>query len=1741
MDRNNLTRMDILNKIQRQEITAEKGLQLLRAHKKTSTSSTIKTYNFQWERKDLISLGKKDASQCILLLDHSEEVRRIMVTQQGLDPSNIVLVLPGKAYKKMDYHTYSINPNHKEDYKKLFQELKKENKLPSKILHRFAKEPWQENEIRARKQMEEGFYTLLHLSQTIMEIPMINRIELLYVYVNTGGLEPLHAAISGFAKTIGLENPYYHYRTIGVSPEDASDIHKMTHRMLQELESQEKDTEIRYEKGVRLVRTQQEIHLKDSNKPLAFRKNGTYLITGGCGGIGMIFARYLALHYQANLILTGSSNLNKSKERAIERLGKLGGKVVYIKADLSLKEDTQKLVDNIHSHYGNVQGVLHCAGYIKDALLVNKEEKDIERVFGPKIYGSIFLSKILEKNTIDFMVFFSGLASVKGNVGQVDYSYANAFLDYYAKFLGDKFSHTKILSINWPLWQNGGMQIDEDIKRHLMETSGLVPISDQEGIKIVEEGLKSSSYSQIIVLTMDRRRNNRTMESSTEKMVSKDTLNRDLEMPEEDLNKTIESYLKKVLSDQLKLNPSQIMTSEPWEKYGIDSMSIVRMTNKIEKDLGELSKTLFFEYQSLEELTRYFVQNHKDKFMVKLGNKKKSLPQSSKVKTIPPKPPKSKTLTSSPVKDGIAIIGMSGRYPQAKNLEEYWENLKEGKDCITEIPSNRWDYRPYYSSKRGEKGKIYSKWGGFIEDHDKFDPLFFGITPRDAEVMDPQERLFLEVTWQAIEDAGYNINQLNKYEVGVYVGVMYGHYQLFGAEESVGGNIMALSSSYSSIANRISYVLDLKGPSIALDTMCSSSLTTIHMACESIRSGECDMAVAGGVNLSIHPTKYLYLCANNFASSDGRCRSFGEGGDGYVPGEGVGAIILKSLSQAEADGDPIYGVIKGSAVNHDGKTHGYTVPNPNSQSELIVKALKKAKIHPRAVSYIEAHGTGTSLGDPIEITGLTKAFNQYTKDQQYCSIGSVKSNIGHLEATAGIAGITKILLQMKHRQLVPSIHSDTLNPNIKIEDTPFYVQRRCTSWNQPVVNIDGRNRRFPRIAGISGFGAGGSNAHIIIEEYVDRPLARLSTREEPRLVILSARNQERLKEYANALLTYIKRDKQVTNNKFTNNSSDMLPLIQKELHELVADILEVNVEELDMDGSLLDVNLDMVALSRIIEQINNIYNAELTLEHVLNNPSVDFIASTLCNVYGKTTKEKLTVTALEESTIESTLHLDEIAYTLQMGREEKEERLVLIVSNIEELQFTLEEYLQGNGNPIKVYNGRLNKNKPLAYEKLSSIETQDILRKQNYSQLAKLWIEGRKIDWNLLYDYSPRRVSLPTYPFERKTFWYNSYQKVKDNRKIQKVSQEVRDIEMPYKGTEVSLQIIEESIAVITMQDRENRNMFSENLVRGLMAKVEEVKKNKQVKAIILTGYDNIFSMGGMQQQLLEIANQEREFTDVPFLYRGLLECPIPVISAIQGHASGGGLLFGLYGDIIIMAEEGIYSAVFTKYGFTPGMGATYILKEKFGHNLALEMMYTAKSFTGEELSKKGGLVTFKPREEVMEEALRIGRMLRDKPLITLQTLKKELSRRMLEELPKYIEDEKIMHHQTFTKPEVKERIQHYYLNDQKYGEQPSLDNHSDNSRRNNQIQLMDRSGEDNPYIVRHEPMWKQKTAISKDVMTEKPKIKLKSLDKTQSMQDNGHTLNQNKEVTHDLESMLEAIESGKLSPEEALRLRQSM
>ena len=424
-----------------------------------------------------------------------------------------------------------------------------------------------------------------------------------------------------------------------------------------------------------------------------------------------------------------------------------------------------------------------------------------------------------------------------------------------------------------------------------------------------------------------------------------------------------------------------------------------------------------------------------------------------------------------------------------------------GRDAIREVPAERWD---------SESVACYARWGGWLDHVDHFDPVLFGMSPREAGIIDPQERLFLESAWAAIEHAGHTPRSLvpEGDEVGVFAGVTWGSYQLCGYDAWDGRGPMPVpTQSYWSVANRVSYALDLSGPSLAVDTACSSSLTALHLACESLRRGECRAALAGGVNLYLHPSKHVSLCQMNMASSDGRCRSFGRGGDGYVPGEGVGVVVLKPLAAAVDDGDRILAVLRASQIDHGGKTHGFTVPNPNAQARLIGATLDAADVQPESISCIEAHGTGTALGDPIEVTGLVKAWA--SEHRGTCALGSVKSNIGHLESAAGIAGLLKILLQLEHGSLVPTLHAEEINPNLDLDKTPFYLPQSCIPWPRPENGV--------RRAGISSFGAGGANAHVVVEEYIEgRRFDRQS--DGAFAVLLSARNRERLQAQAAALL-----------------------------------------------------------------------------------------------------------------------------------------------------------------------------------------------------------------------------------------------------------------------------------------------------------------------------------------------------------------------------------------------------------------------------------------------------------------------------------------------------------------------------------------------------------------------------------------------------------------------------------------------
>ncbi|MCS3398804.1 thioester reductase domain-containing protein [Burkholderia thailandensis] len=586
-------------------------------------------------------------------------------------------------------------------------------------------------------------------------------------------------------------------------------------------------------------------------------------------------------------------------------------------------------------------------------------------------------------------------------------------------------------------------------------------------------------------------------------------------------------WLAQLVARTLKMPAGRLAPDQPLGSYGVDSILVIGLTKTLRETFGvALSNATLFEHATLSALADFFVAEHRAACERVLGgdavaasaassasaasasaipNQAASnpltshapMPMALATRATPPASPASPA-TATAADTAIAVIGMSGRYAQADNLREFWANLRAGRHCITEVPAERWDWRTHFDAEKGAPGRTYSRWGGFLKQIDRFDAAFFRIAPSDAEHIDPQGRLFLEEAWSAIEDAGYTPATLSaNRQVGVFVGVMNGDYPT--------------GAQFWSIANRVSHALDLHGPSLAVDTACSSSLTAIHLALDSLRSGTCDCALAGGVNLIQSPKHLVGLSSLTMLSAGDACRAFGAGADGFVDGEGVGVLVLKPLSRALADGDAIHGIIRGSMINAGGKTHGLTVPNPRAQQAVVAAALARSGVPARAVGYVEAHGTGTALGDPIELTGLTRAFAEATGDRGFCALGSVKSNIGHCESAAGVAGVTKVLLQMKHRELVPTLHADEPNPDLDFACSPFVLQRALAPWPKP--DLDG----WPRIAGVSSFGAGGANAHVVLEEFVDTRVAAPDDRAGPAIVVLSAATDDALRRRARQL------------------------------------------------------------------------------------------------------------------------------------------------------------------------------------------------------------------------------------------------------------------------------------------------------------------------------------------------------------------------------------------------------------------------------------------------------------------------------------------------------------------------------------------------------------------------------------------------------------------------------------------------
>ena len=454
----------------------------------------------------------------------------------------------------------------------------------------------------------------------------------------------------------------------------------------------------------------------------------------------------------------------------------------------------------------------------------------------------------------------------------------------------------------------------------------------------------------------------------------------------------------------------------------------------------------------------------------------------------------------------IAIVGMGCRFPGGVNdPQDFWRLLIDGTDAVREVPADRWDWQRLFDANPAAPGKITTRWGGFIDSVDSFDAAFFGISPREALHLDPQQRLFLEVAYEAFEDAGLVRDQLAGGRCGVFAASYHNDYAqlIYGARSLIGAHTVT-GASHSVLANRLSYLLDLRGPSVSVDTACSSSLVALHLACQSLRQGECDLALAGGVSLMITPELSIALSKWGFLAEDGRCKTFDARANGFVRGEGCGAVVLKRLGDALADGDPVLALIRGTAVNQDGRTNVLTAPSGLAQQAVVREALDNGALQPGDISYIEAHGTGTALGDPIELEALAAVIGERAASQRVM-LGSVKTNIGHLEAAAGIAGVIKVVLAMQAQAVPPHLHYTAPNPHFDLAASPFRIPTTLEPWAMTDT---------PRRAGVSSFGFGGTNAHVVIEEAPRLPVDETSDAAPPYLLALSAQSPAALRELA---------------------------------------------------------------------------------------------------------------------------------------------------------------------------------------------------------------------------------------------------------------------------------------------------------------------------------------------------------------------------------------------------------------------------------------------------------------------------------------------------------------------------------------------------------------------------------------------------------------------------------------------------
>jgi len=870
----------------------------------------------------------------------------------------------------------------------------------------------------------------------------------------------------GLARTAMLEHPELAgvLIDVGAGVADAEVIAAV----VRELEAQDGEVQVAWRRGRRFVARMERVTAEGDADGWAPR--GTVLVTGGLGALGLHAARWLAERGAPHLVLVGRRGLaTPGAAEAVAELMAIGTRVTVEAVDVADGEAVAAMLGRIPEALP-LRGVMHAAGGIEDALLTAQTAAGVRRVFAAKVLGAAHLDALTATMELDFFVMFSSLAGVLGSAGQANYAAANCCLDALAQ--RRRGSGRAAQSLAWGAWADG---LAAGLQGRLGRV-GMGVLAPAQGVALLAEAMTRTDVLLALGATAPR-------VVAGERVAAERWSERLAGLAPGRRLEVVQAAVQEEVGRVLGAN-ERLAGDRPLQDLGLDSLMAVELRGALARRFAaDLPATLAFDHPTIAALAQWLL-----------------------TRVLAAAPVVSQPVVDVAAEVPIAIVGMGCRLPgEVDDPEALWRLLADGREGTCDVPRERWDADAIYDPDPESLGTATARRGGFLRGIEQFDAGFFGISPREAVRMDPQQRLLLETGWEALEHAGIAPDALMGSDAGVFVGLMYQEYGARVDDLAALDGYVSTGGAASVASGRLAYVLGLKGPCMTVDTACSSSLVTVHLACQALRRGECSLALAGGAAVMLTPTVFVEFSRLRGLAADGRCKSFSAAADGVGWSEGVGMLVLKRLPDAVRDGDTVLAVIRGSAVNQDGRSSGLTAPNGPSQAAVIRRALAQAGLTADDLDYVECHGTGTALGDPIEARALGEVAAGRTGRPLW--IGSVKSNLGHTQAAAGAAGIFKVVLALMHSRIPRSLHFDQPSPHVAWAELPIAVAADDVPWP--------RGQR-PRRAGVSSFGVSGTNAHVVIEEAPVRARG-LAAERSAELLVLSARDDVALAETAGRL------------------------------------------------------------------------------------------------------------------------------------------------------------------------------------------------------------------------------------------------------------------------------------------------------------------------------------------------------------------------------------------------------------------------------------------------------------------------------------------------------------------------------------------------------------------------------------------------------------------------------------------------